>query len=165
MKAIVSTKVVAIASLILSSLTLVTVGFNSAVGSVEFIQGCVSKKSQLLRVANKCTKEETKIRWSIEGIQGDAGPIGPQGPKGDAGLQGAPGISAVSKVGTINYVVRIPVSFTEDANGGYVNILPAGGAGCSPGTLGVRIPGASLEVSNSTSGFTLYECSVSVLLP
>jgi hypothetical protein len=85
------------------------ISLGSALGNTSELQGCVNKKSLVLRVSGKCTKDETKIRWNVAGPQGlqgekgdkgDVGPIGPQGEKGergenglkgDTGLQGAKG--------------------------------------------------------------------------
>lgn len=101
-----STRTLALSSILISFLTLSILGFGSAFGNSSEIQGCVNKKSFVLRVSAKCTKDETRIKWNVAGLQGlpgekgEPGDIGPaggngekgeSGEKGDAGIQGTPG--------------------------------------------------------------------------
>lgn len=66
----------------------------------EILTVCISKKTGLIKVATKCTKEERRTTLGGVGPQGPKGDIGPQGnqgvtgpqgPKGDAGSQGPQG--------------------------------------------------------------------------
>jgi len=95
-----STRTIALGSLLISSLSLSLNSLGSAFGTANEIQGCVNKKTLVLRVSSKCTKDETKIKWNVtgpqglqgeSGLKGDAGPIGPQGEKGERGETGAQG--------------------------------------------------------------------------
>ena len=75
-----------------------------AVGAISDISGCVNKKTGALRIAAKCSKDETQIKWNstgpqgIQGLPGDKGDSGAtgaqglQGPKGDTGATGAQGL-------------------------------------------------------------------------
>ena len=100
MKTRFSTRTIAFGSLLISSLSLSLISLGSAFGTANEIQGCVNKKTLVLRVSGKCTKDETKIRWNVTGpqglqgepgLKGDTGPIGPQGEKGERGETGAKG--------------------------------------------------------------------------
>ena len=55
------------------------------------IKGCISKQTQVLRVASKCTSAETAISWNTKGDPGPAGSPGPSGPAGPAGSPGPSG--------------------------------------------------------------------------
>ena len=221
MKISISTRAIALCSLLVSCLAISLISLGSAFGNTGELQGCVNKKTLVLRVSSKCTKDETKIRWNVAGPQGlqgekgdkgDVGPIGPQGekgergenglkgdtgpqgakgdagaqgprgekgetgsqgPKGDIGaqgLQGVPGVkgepgnNAISRTGILNYIVRIPITFTIGADG-YENIRPAPGANCSPGTLGEMVPGMFLGPTTETTSFAFFQCSTTVVLP
>ena len=63
----------------LAGLTLVSSNIYFAAGESSQINGCVNKKTQVLRIAEKCIAAESKISWSIQG---------PTGPKGDTGAAG-----------------------------------------------------------------------------
>jgi hypothetical protein len=78
-----STRSIALASMTLAGLTLVSSNIYLAAGESNQINGCVNKKTQVLRIAEKCTGGETKISWSVQG------PAGPAGPKGETGTAGA----------------------------------------------------------------------------
>jgi hypothetical protein len=78
-----STRSIAIASMALAGLTLVSSNIYLAAGIPSQINGCVNKKTQVLRIAEKCNASETKISWSVQG------PTGPAGPKGETGSAGA----------------------------------------------------------------------------
>lgn len=100
MKTSFSTRTIALGSLLISSLSLSLISLGSAFGTDKEIQGCVNKKTLVLRVSSKCTKEETKIRWNVTGpqgvqgepgLKGDPGLVGPQGEKGERGESGAKG--------------------------------------------------------------------------
>ena len=107
-----STRAIAISSFLIGSFAVSLAFFDSAIGNVNEINGCVNKKTLVLRITSKCTKEELRIKWSStgpQGIKGDKGepgatggqgeagpqgligPAGPQGPKGDTGPQGPKG--------------------------------------------------------------------------
>ena len=100
MKISISTRAIALCSLLVSCLAISLISLGSAFGNTSELQGCVNKKSLVLRVSGKCTKDETKIRWNVAGPQGlqgekgdkgDVGAIGPQGEKGDRGENGLKG--------------------------------------------------------------------------
>ena len=79
----------------LSALSLSLYGFGSAFGNSDEIKGCVNKKTGVLRVANKCSKDERRIAWNsmgLQGVQGDKGAIGEVGPIGLQGITGPQGI-------------------------------------------------------------------------
>ena len=104
MKFSISTRAIALCSLLVSCLAVSLISLGSAFGNTSELQGCVNKKSLVLRVSGKCTKDETKIRWNVAGPQGlqgekgdkgDVGPIGPQGEKGDRGENGLKGDTGV----------------------------------------------------------------------
>src|SRR3954451_6970532 len=65
--------------------------------SKSTIKACVSKKTHVVRIANKCKKGERKIVWNVRGnagaagVPGVAGPAGGNGEKGDAGRNGVNG--------------------------------------------------------------------------
>lgn len=101
MKLFFSTRTIAIYSLLVSCFALSIISLGSAFGDSSDIQGCVNKKTFVLRVTTKCTKDETKIRWNVSGPQGlpgekgapgDTGLQGPQGAPGDTGPQGPQGV-------------------------------------------------------------------------
>lgn len=100
MKISISTRAIALCSLLLSCLAISLISLGSAFGNTSDLQGCVNKKSLVMRVSGKCTKDETKIRWNVTGPQGlqgekgdkgDVGPVGSQGEKGDRGENGLKG--------------------------------------------------------------------------
>jgi len=59
-----STRSIAVAALALSGLTLISSNLYLASGESSQINGCVNKKTQVLRVTEKCAATETKISWS-----------------------------------------------------------------------------------------------------
>jgi hypothetical protein len=59
-----STRSIAIAALALAGLTLVSSNLYLASGESSQINGCVNKKTQVLRITEKCATSETKISWS-----------------------------------------------------------------------------------------------------
>src|SRR5881275_218237 len=64
--------------------------------SKSTIKACVSKKTHVVRIANKCKKGERKIVWNVRGNAGAAGipgAAGAAGATGDTGAQGATGES------------------------------------------------------------------------
>ena len=58
-----STRSIAVAALALSGLTLISSNLYLASGESSQINGCVNKKTQVLRVTEKCATTETKISW------------------------------------------------------------------------------------------------------
>jgi len=68
-----STRSIAIASMALAGLTLISSNIYLATGVSGQINGCVNKKTQVLRIAEKCNSGETKISWSVQGPTGPAG--------------------------------------------------------------------------------------------
>ena len=105
----------------------------------------------------------------LQGIKGDIGPKGEtgatglQGIKGDIGPQGPQGAQANLRAVTLNYVVRLPVTFIDDRDG-LRNIALAPGANCSPGVVGARIEGV-IELTTPTTGFATFNCSATVYVP
>ena len=59
-----STRSIAMAALALAGLTLISSNIYLASGESSQINGCVNKKTQVLRVTEKCAATETKIAWS-----------------------------------------------------------------------------------------------------
>ncbi|NBV66712.1 MAG: hypothetical protein EBR75_06575 [Actinobacteria bacterium] len=59
-----STRSIALAAMTLAGLTLVSSNIYLAAGESSQINGCVNKKTQVLRIAEKCATNETKISWS-----------------------------------------------------------------------------------------------------
>jgi hypothetical protein len=79
------------------------VGINFANSQPTSINGCVDKKSGLIRIANKCKTSERVTTWAFTGpmgIQGEKGKTGPRGKTGKTGARGIPGTSVLSGVGT-----------------------------------------------------------------
>ena len=187
-----STRSISISALVLSFVGLISSNIYFASSDSNEISGCVNKKTGVLRISTKCSAAERLITWNKQGLQGIQGEQGlqgiqgeqglqgiqgAQGPKGDVGLQGlkgdtgltgaqgTEGVSASSKLATITYVVRLPVIFSQNPDGDLSNIQLAPGANCSPGTVGSRILGSSLELSSSSSGFQMFNCTAVVLVP
>lgn len=63
-------------------------------GTSSVIKGCVNNKTQVLRVASKCTSAERSISWNAKGEKGAVGPQGSAGPSGPAGAAGSAGSSS-----------------------------------------------------------------------
>jgi hypothetical protein len=82
--------------LALSALSLSLYGFGNAFGISDEIQGCVNKKTGVLRVANKCSKDERRIAWNSMGPQGVQGDKGDKGDKGDIGEVGPIGLQGIT---------------------------------------------------------------------
>ena len=59
-----STRSIAMTALALAGLTLISSNLYLASGESSQINGCVNKKTQVLRIAEKCATSETKISWS-----------------------------------------------------------------------------------------------------
>ena len=57
------------AALALAGLTLISSNLYLASGESSQINGCVNKKTQVLRIAEKCATSETKISWSKSSAQ------------------------------------------------------------------------------------------------
>lgn len=77
MKISISTRAIALCSLLVSCLASSLISPGSAFGNTSALQGCVNKQTLVLRVSSKCTKDETKIRWNV------TSPIGLSGDKED----------------------------------------------------------------------------------
>jgi hypothetical protein len=98
MKLSFSNRTLAFTSLLISCLAISLISLGSASGNSSEIQGCVNKKTFVLRVLAKCTKDETKIKLNVKGLQGLPGEMGVTGdsgipgPKGDKGERGEIGI-------------------------------------------------------------------------
>lgn len=60
----ISTRSIAMTALALAGLTLISSNLYLASGESSQINGCVNKKTQVLRIAEKCASSETKISWS-----------------------------------------------------------------------------------------------------
>lgn len=82
------------------------VGLNFANSQPSSINGCVNKKSGLIRIADKCKNSERPLMWAFSGVQGsqgvpgEKGKPGPRGKTGAIGPRGLPGTSVLSGVGT-----------------------------------------------------------------
>ena len=195
----ISTRTFAIAAFLFSFLTLISTNIYFASSNSNEINGCVNKKTGILRISSKCTSTEKLISWNkigpqgakgdagiqgetgaigapgetgatgLQGIKGDIGPKGEtgatglQGIKGDIGPQGPQGAQANLRAVTLNYVVRLPVTFIDDRDG-LRNIALAPGANCSPGVVGARIEGV-IELTTPTTGFATFNCSATVYVP
>ena len=95
-----STRSIALTSLVISGLALSLLGVGGAFGGSSQISGCINKKTFVLRVVSKCSKDETKISWNVVGAKGDKGDTGATGPEGAVGAVGATGPEgAVGAVG------------------------------------------------------------------
>jgi hypothetical protein len=181
----ISTRTFSIAGFLFSFAALISTNIYFAASDSNQISGCVNKKTGVLRIASKCTSVDNMITWNkvgpqgLKGETGAQGQIGPQGIKGDTGAQGESGPQGIKgetgaqglqgnqsslKAVTLNYVVRLPITFIDEPNGNIANIELAPGANCSPGTVGTRIIGI-IEAGSSTTGFAMYNCSATVLVP
>jgi len=87
------------------SLAIVAVGVSLVIAAAvpaisasnsSVIKGCVNKKTQVLRVATKCTSNEKSISWNAKGEKGEPGPIGSPGPAGASGSTGATGATGAT---------------------------------------------------------------------
>lgn len=67
------------------------VGAQVAVSQSQTINGCVNKRTGVLKIADTCTNRERKIQWNVLGARGPQGPAGPAGSSGSAGSPGASG--------------------------------------------------------------------------
>jgi len=167
----ISTRTFSVAGFLFSFAALISTNIYFAASDSNQISGCVNKKTGVLRIASKCTSVENMITWNkvgpqgIKGETGAQGQSGPQGIKGDTGAQGLQGNQSSLKAVTLNYVVRLPITFIDEPNGNIANIELAPGANCSPGTVGTRIIGIIEAGSSSTTGFAMYNCSATVLVP
>ena len=100
MKPSFSTRSIALTSLVISGLALSLLGVGGAFGGSSQISGCINKKTFVLRVVSKCSKDETKISWNVVGAKGDKGDTGATGPEGVVGAVGVTGPEgAVGAVG------------------------------------------------------------------
>ena len=178
----ISTRTFAIAAFLFSLLTLISTDIYFASSNSNEITGCVNKKTGILRISSKCTSTEKLISWNKigpqgakgdAGIQGETGAIGApgetgatglQGIKGDIGPQGPQGAQANLRAVTLNYVVRLPITFIDEPGGGLRNIELAPGANCAPGVVGTRIEGV-IEATTRTTGFAMFNCSATVYVP
>lgn len=59
--------------------------------TISVIKGCVNKKTQVLRIASKCTSSEKAISWNAKGEKGEKGLQGLPGATGSSGSTGATG--------------------------------------------------------------------------
>ena len=134
---------------------------------------CVNQKTKVVTYPStqKCPSGTNKLILGAQGpqgpqgIQGEKGELGPhgiQGLKGDTGPQGPQGPQANLRAVTLNYVVRLPITFID--NDGITNIELAPGANCLPGVVGARIQGV-IEATSRTTGFTTFNCSATVYVP
>ena len=64
---------------------------SSASPQFVMINGCVNKKTQVLRVVDKCNSTEVKIQWGQQGISGNDGKDGINGKDGLNGTDGNDG--------------------------------------------------------------------------
>jgi len=148
---------------------------------------CVNQKTKIVSypATQKCPSGSSRLILGAKGPQGETGPqgpqgetgpqgpqgeIGPQGEVGPTGAQGAKGDTGAQgpqtnlRAVTLNYLVRLPVTFAYTPDGELINLQLAPGANCSPGVVGGRASG-NLEQTTSTTGFTLFNCSATVYIP
>jgi hypothetical protein len=130
-------------------------GTNRLILGAQGPQGIQGEKGELGPQGIQGLKGET-------GPQGETGATGSQGVKGDTGAQGPQGPQANLRAVTLNYVVRLPITFID--NDGITNIELAPGANCLPGVVGARIQGV-IEATSRTTGFTTFNCSATVYVP
>jgi hypothetical protein len=164
-----STRSIAIAAFVLSSLTLISTNIYFASSSSNEITGCVNKKTGLLRIATKCTTSEKPISWNKIGPQGIAGPQGlmgesgavgpqgipgPQGAKGEMGIAGPPGpVGPAGPQGpagnnTTTTVVQTVSQKAYDANNNLIGTV----LGVSDQNLTVTINGSTISYSTISGG-------------
>jgi hypothetical protein len=126
---------------------------------------CVDKKTKNVRfpATQKCPPGASSLIVGAQGIQGLKGDSGIQGETGPMGPQGMQGPQASMRAVTLNYVVRLPITLIDDADG-LRNIELAPGANCLPGVVGNRVE-AVIEVKTPTTGFTLFNCTATVYAP
>lgn len=67
------------------------IGSQVAVSQSQTINGCVNKRTGVLKIAETCTNRERKISWNVLGARGPQGPAGSPGSSGPAGPAGSPG--------------------------------------------------------------------------
>lgn len=94
-----STRSISVTALILSFLTLISSNIYFAASEPDAINGCVNKKTGVLRIVAKCTNAERSIQWGKIGPQGEKGlpgEVGPAGAIGPAGAQGLPGLDGLN---------------------------------------------------------------------
>jgi hypothetical protein len=126
----------------------------------KIINGCVDKKTSVLRVAAKCLKTETRLTWNQQGVAGipgingidgkngepgAQGNVGPQGIAGKDGVAGSPGASGFSGA-------RGPAGFFKvfDRNNDLVGtLLGSIGSGLS---VEVLTPGGLIETYDTSDG-------------
>ena len=126
---------------------------------------CVDKKTKAVKypAKQKCPSGASSLVVGAQGIQGLKGDSGIQGETGPIGPQGIQGPQASMRAVTLNYVVRLPITFIDDADG-LRNVELAPGANCLPGVVGSRVEGV-IEIKTPTTGFTLFNCSATVYAP
>lgn len=91
-------KKIDIAAIVVLSLSIgLIAGPAISAGQNSQISACVSKKTGVMRMAQKCAPSEKKVTWNVQGISGAPGlngidgPVGPVGPVGPSGARGAVG--------------------------------------------------------------------------
>ena len=164
-----STRSIAIAAFVLSSLTLISTNIYFASSNSNEITGCVNKKTGLLRVATKCSSSEKPISWNKVGPQGIPGPQGligesgtigpqgipgPQGAKGEMGIAGPPGpVGPAGPQGpagnnTTTTVVQTVTQKAYDANNNLIGTV----LGVSDQSLTVTNNGSTISYSTNNGG-------------
>ena len=85
-------------SLTLGVLAILGIAISAAAPNASsIISACVNKNSGSLRIATKCLKTETALKWNqfgeqgLQGLPGEKGETGAQGLKGETGLTGPAG--------------------------------------------------------------------------
>jgi hypothetical protein len=118
------------------------------------VKACASKRTGVIRLANRCRKSEKKLQWNVRGRRGPAGAArgtkGRQGPRGRKGARGATGAQgpqgAKGDAGTANAVT------TQGAPGklvdGPANTVVTSTATCDPGT---HLLGGGFDVSGDVT--------------
>ena len=164
-----STRSIAIAAFVLSSLTLISTNIYFASSNSNEITGCVNKKTGLLRVATKCSSSEKPISWNKVGPQGIPGPQGligesgangpqgipgPQGARGEIGIAGPPGpVGPAGPQGpagnnTTTTVVQTVTQKAYDANNNLIGTV----LGVSDQSLTVTNNGSTISYSTNNGG-------------
>jgi hypothetical protein len=141
----ISTRSIALGSLVISGLCLIAVGLGPVFGESSEINACVNKKTGAIKIANKCLKTEYLLTWNKVGPQGPRGEIGIAGPPGPVGPQGPQGPAGSN---TTTTVVQNVSQKAYDANNNLIGTV----LGVSDQSLTVSINGSTVSYSVSSGG-------------
>jgi hypothetical protein len=129
-------------------MSLNTASFAENVPQGEVLTVCINKKTGVIRVINKCTKEERKTTL------GGVGPQGPQGEKGDKGETGA--VGATGATGPQGPTGATGATGTQGPQGPQGERGFTGATGAAGSVLGLRtqsIPVWTQDIFGSCSSF------------